>query len=204
MSIAGEDGDLAETIAAEGWAVVPGFAESGMIAELRAECRRFAANGGLRAAAVGSGAGRQTRRDIRTDEIRWLEDAEATPAQRRCLARFEALRQALNREMQLGLFEFECHFSRYAPGARYRKHLDQFHGDERRRLSCVLYLNEDWARDDGGELRLHLDAAASGKIQDVLPVGGTLVLFLSEHFAHEVLPANRERLSLAGWFRTRG
>jgi SM-20-related protein len=68
----------------------------------------------------------------------------------------------------------------------------------------VLYLNEDWARDDGGELRLHLDAAEAGKIQDVLPVGGTLVLFLSEHFAHEVLPANRERLSLAGWFRTRG
>jgi len=201
--MAGQDGALAEAIAAEGWAVVPDFIESELISELRAECRRFAAEGALRAAAVGSGAGRQTRSDIRTDEIRWLEQADATPAQRRCLARFEALRLALNRELQLGLFEFECHFSRYAPGAFYRKHLDQFRGDRRRRLSCVLYLNENWAREDGGELRLHLDAAETGKFEDVLPAGGTLVLFLSERFAHEVLPAKRERLSLAGWFKTR-
>jgi SM-20-related protein len=199
-----QDDDLGETIAAEGWAVVPDFIESGMIVDLRAECRQFAANGGLRAAAVGSGTRQQLRRDIRTDEIRWLEDADATPAQRRCLARFEALRQVLNRELQLGLFEFECHFSRYAPGAFYREHLDQFHGDGRRRISCVLYLNENWVRADGGELRLHLDAAEPEKFQDVLPVGGTLVLFLSERFAHEVLPAKRERISLAGWFRARG
>lgn len=199
----GQDGALAAAIAAEGWAAVPGFIESELISELRAECRRFVAEGALRAAAVGSSAGRQTRSDIRTDEIRWLEEADAIPAQRRCLACFEALRLELNRELQLGLFEFECHFSRYAPGAFYRKHLDQFRGDGRRRLSCVLYLNENWAREDGGELRLHLDAGETGKFEDVLPAGGTLVLFLSERFAHEVLPAKRERLSLAGWFRTR-
>ncbi len=201
--MAGQDSALAEAIAAEGWAVVPGFIESELISELRAECRRFVATGGLRAGAVGGGAGRQTRSNIRTDEIRWLEEADATPAQQRCLARFEALRLELNRELQLGLFEFECHFSRYAPGTFYRKHLDQLRGDDCRRLSCVLYLNENWAREDGGELRLHLDAGKAGKLADVLPVGGTLVLFLSERFAHEVLPGKRERLSLAGWFRTR-
>jgi len=38
----------------------------------------------------------------------------------------------------------------------------------------------------------------------VHPTGGTLVLFLSERFAHEVLPAKRERLSLTGWFKSRG
>jgi SM-20-related protein len=203
----GQDGGygaLAEAIAAEGWAVVPGFIESELISELRAECRWLFAKGALRAAAVGSGAGRQTRSDIRTDEIRWLEEADATPAQRRCLARFEALRLEFNRELQLGLFEFECHFSRYAPGAFYRKHLDQFRGDGRRRLSCVLYLNENWAREDGGELRLHLDAGETGQVADVLPVGGTLVLFLSQRIAHEVLPGKRERLSIAGWFKTRG
>ncbi|HZF23121.1 MAG TPA: 2OG-Fe(II) oxygenase, partial [Burkholderiales bacterium] len=129
--------------------------------------------------------------------------ADATAPQRRCLAHFETLRLALNRELQLGLLEFECHFSRYAQGAFYRKHLDQFRGDRRRRLSCALYLNENWGREDGGELRLYLDAGEAGKFKDVLPVGGTLVLFLSERFAHEVLPGKRERLSLAGWFKTR-
>jgi SM-20-related protein len=29
------------------------------------------------------------------------------------------------------------------------------------------------------------------------------VCFLSERFEHEVLPATRERLSIAGWFRRR-
>lgn len=202
--MAGPDGALADAIAAEGWAVVPGFIESELISELRAECRRYVAEGALHAAAVGSRVGRQTRSDIRTDEIRWLEEVDATTAQRRCLARFEMLRLALNRELQIGLFEFECHFARYAPGAFYRKHFDQFRDDRRRRLSCVLYLNENWAREDGGELRLHFDAAEAGNVEDVLPAGGTLVLFLSERFAHEVLPAKRERLSLAGWFRTRG
>ena len=198
-----QDGAVAEAIAAAGWAVVPDFIESELISDLRAECRRFVAEGVLRAAAVGSGARRQTRSDIRTDEIHWLDEADTTAPQCRCLARLETLRLVLNRELQLGLLEFECHFSRYAQGAFYRKHLDQFRGDRRRRLSCVLYLNENWGREDGGELRLHLNAGEAGKFKDVLPVGGTLVLFLSERFAHEVLPGKRERLSLAGWFKTR-
>ncbi|MCO6705038.1 2OG-Fe(II) oxygenase, partial [Streptomyces sp. CHB9.2] len=40
--------------------------------------------------------------------------------------------------------------------------------------------------------------------QDVLPLGGSLVCFLSGQLPHEVLPATRERLSLTGWFRRRG
>ena len=32
---------------------------------------------------------------------------------------------------------------------------------------------------------------------------GTFVAFLSADFEHEVLPARRERLALAGWFRRR-
>lgn len=30
------------------------------------------------------------------------------------------------------------------------------------------------------------------------------MLFLSEEFPHEVLPASRERYSIAGWFRVNG
>jgi len=37
---------------------------------------------------------------------------------------------------------------------------------------------------------------------DIYPRDGRLVLFLSADFEHEVLPAARERLSVAGWFRT--
>jgi SM-20-related protein len=36
---------------------------------------------------------------------------------------------------------------------------------------------------------------------DILPLGGRLVLFLSDLIEHEVLPARRERYSITGWFR---
>jgi len=35
----------------------------------------------------------------------------------------------------------------------------------------------------------------------VVPLFGTIVVFLSEEFPHEVLPARRDRFSVAGWFR---
>jgi SM-20-related protein len=61
-------------------------------------------------------------------------------------------------------------------------------------------LNDRWLHEDGGMLRLHVTSARS---IDAIPRGGTLVAFLSDRFAHEVLPATRERISIAGWFRRR-
>lgn len=194
---------VSESIAAEGWLVLPDFLGQETIAALRDECRQLAATGMFREAAVGNNANRKIRPDIRSDEILWLEAAQGNDGRRRCLARFELLRLALNRQLQLGLFEFECHYARYAPGAFYRKHFDRFRGDARRILSSVLYLNDGWENGDGGALRLFMGDAENANHVDVQPVGGTLVLFMSERFAHEVLPAKRERLSLAGWFRTR-
>ena len=66
-------------------------------------------------------------------------------------------------------------------------------------LSCVVYLNDAWRDDDGGALRLHLPAGP----RDVPPRGGSLVAFLADRVEHEVLPASRERCSVAGWFRRR-
>ena len=105
------------------------------------------------------------------------------------------------RRSLLGLFSFEGHYAIYPPGAGYRRHRDRFRDDDARVLSCVLYLNAGWSMQDGGALRMHFDGGQQG---DVLPIGGTLVCFLSERFEHEVLPATRERLALTGWFRRRG
>jgi SM-20-related protein len=119
------------------------------------------------------------------------------------LDRLEALREALNRECLLGLFELEAQLAAYPPGARYPTHVDRLRRDDARVLSIALYLNAGWRPEDGGALRLYLAAAGRAPYADVLPAGGTLVAFLSERFPHEVLPARRERLSLSGWFRRR-
>jgi SM-20-related protein len=38
---------------------------------------------------------------------------------------------------------------------------------------------------------------------DISPIGGRLVMFLSDTFYHEVLPTSKDRMSLTGWFLTR-
>jgi SM-20-related protein len=190
---------LTEALADPGWIVVPGFVPPALVAGLAARAWQRHAAGAFRAAAVGTGAGRQVRTDIRGDQIHWL-DADACAAEQAVLRRFEGLRLALNRELQLGLFEYECHYALYPAGAVYARHVDQFAGCGRRIVSAVLYLNEQWTEACGGHLRLYLDG---GGHADVLPAGGTLALFQSERFAHEVLPARRERLSLTGWFQRR-
>jgi SM-20-related protein len=189
---------LAE-LSERGWCVYDNFISKALTDTLREEACHQRSEGEFRTAGVGSGARHRHDRELRGDEVSWLEEGDSTNAQRDCLARFEALRLALNRELQLGLFEFECHLARYPAGSAYGRHLDQFVGDGSRLLSCVLYLNEAWLPTDAGELRLHL----RDRHIDVAPLGGRLVCFFSARFEHEVLPPRRQRLSLTGWFRRR-
>jgi len=135
--------------------------------------------------------------------VRWLDPPGATPSERRYFELMERLRQSLNRELTLGLFGLEAHLALYPPGARYRCHLDQFRDEGDRVLSTSLYLNPGWAAEDEGFLRLYLEGPESPPFEDVLPVGGTLVCFLSAELHHEVLPSRRERLAATGWFTRR-
>ncbi|HTS53452.1 MAG TPA: 2OG-Fe(II) oxygenase [Burkholderiales bacterium] len=194
---------VADALAERGWACMHEFLPDALWRALAAEVQAEHARGRLRAAGVGRGADYRLAGDVRGDRIRWLETTAVSRPLREALSRLDALRGTLNRELQLGLFEFEGHFALYPAGAGYRIHRDQHRGSRLRVVSCVLYLNAQWEAAHGGALRLYFDEAAEQAHCDVLPEGGTLVCFLSERFWHEVLPARRERLSLAGWFRRR-
>lgn len=158
---------------------------------------------GFRHAGVGRGASFRVRPDVRGDRVAWIDPARATRRQASWLARMERLRGTLNRTLTLGLFGFEAHLALYPPGTFYATHLDRFREAAHRCVSTLLYLNEDWRPEDGGALRLHLEAADRAPWHDVAPVGGTLACFLSGDFAHQVLPATRERWSVVGWFAVR-
>ena len=190
---------LAEALAAgPGWAVVPGFLADAHWRALAAHARERDAAGEFRPAAVGAGAARAVRADVRGDRILWVY-APAPGAEQALFAQLEELRLGLNAALMLGLLDVECHYAIYAAGARYVRHLDRSPAGAERVVSLVLYLNEDWGARDGGALRLYTGDGA----HEIAPAGGTLVLFLSERFEHEVLPARRVRLSLTGWFRRR-
>jgi len=141
---------------------------------------------------------------IRTDEICWITgNSDAGSAWVKWAG---SLQDYLNKRLFLGLFSFESHFSHYAKGDFYKKHKDAFKGEGNRVLSVVVYLNPNWSADDGGELVIYDQQASSSTLIDdskitVTPSFGTVVVFLSEEFPHEVLPALRDRYAIAGWFR---
>lgn len=191
-------GELAD----KGWCVLADFLEPDTVAELRAESLRRHAEGAFHRAGVGSGRP-EVISEIRGDAILWLEADDPHPAVRRYQAATELLRQQVNREFFLGLNELESHFAVYPAGAYYKKHLDRFRDDDRRALTSIVYLNEDWTAADGGQLRFWTDPSGEGESFDIVPTGGTLVTFLSELYWHEVLPARRQRLALTGWFKRR-
>lgn len=141
---------------------------------------------------------------IRTDEICWITDSSYAGCA--WMKWTESLQVYLNRRLFLGLVSFESHFSHYAKGDFYKKHKDAFKGEGNRVLSVVVYLNQSWCAGDGGELVIYNNQLADSSIIDngkamVIPSLGTIVVFLSEEFPHEVLPAKRDRYSIAGWFR---
>jgi len=135
---------------------------------------------------------------VRRDRIHWLSNTYENTTE--YFNWMEQLRIRLNRELYLGLFDYECHYAHYPQGAFYKKHLDAFQGNTIRRLTTILYLNPAWQPQDGGELVMY---AHDGEtiLETVQPTFGILVIFLSEEFPHEVLPANVSRYSLTGWFR---
>ena len=199
--------NLTETIinhlADQGYAVIENFLPGQEIKALSHHAKSLRKNGEMHKAATGLSKQNTNNSILRGDFIHWIEAGQACKIEQIYLGAMSSLQQAINQSFFLGLFELESHFAIYPPGAGYQKHLDQFIGRNERKVSCILYLNEDWTKDDGGALRMYLDQKDEKNYIDITPQGGTLVVFLSEEFLHEVQPAKRERISLTGWFRTR-
>lgn len=191
-------------LAARGWVVIPGFLPPQQVAQLRAEALAHWRDGDFRPAGVGRGDALRVAPGVRSDRILWLEPGALTQAQQGWFDLLEAYRQTINRQLFLGLFDFEGHLALYPPGSFYGRHLDQFQGVGLRTVTAILYLNEAWQPEDGGLLRIYTDPNDDSRYVEVLPEGGTFVTFLSADYVHEVLPARRERLALTGWFRRRG
>lgn len=194
--------DIIECLVKQGYAVIPNFLSPEVCRELAAESRELRAHGEFHRAGIGRGEMLDVRPEIRSDEIRWLARNDCGTRQGEYLDLMTAYLQLLNLELFLALVEFECFCAFYPPGSFYQRHLDQFRGVEQRTITAILYLNENWQQSDGGQLRIFVNEE-TGETLEVLPEAGTFVTFLSADYWHEVLPAERDRLSITGWFKTR-
>lgn len=174
-----------------GWVWLPNFLSAELNNALLHEAQYEAE---LTPAGIGRLGAHQLNQQIRRDATQWFDGQSA--AQQQYLALMAQLQQVFNRRCFLGLFDFECHFARYRRGDYYQKHVDAFSGRSNRVLTTVSYLNSVNA---GGELALYDEH--DQLIDKFLPTERSLVLFESERFPHQVLPAIDTRYSIAGWFR---
>tara|TARA_B100000508_G_scaffold100398_1_gene78904 strand:+ start:57 stop:692 length:636 start_codon:yes stop_codon:yes gene_type:complete len=151
--------------------------------------------------AIGSKTQESIDKTVRGDYILWIDEQKADVVERLFFAKVNELVNYLNRTCFLGILEKEFHYALYPKRTFYRRHLDTFQNDDRRKLSIVCYLNESpWPTEWGGQLRLFLDE----KELDILPLSGRIVIFESQVLEHEVVMVNSaERLSITGWLKTR-
>jgi SM-20-related protein len=189
---------IADTLAKQGYIVVDDFIDAGLTKQLYHHVTSLPASL-FNTAKVGRQQTAQQLETVRNDKTVWLSNAHAV--EQAYLNAMDTLRTQLNRQLFLGLRDFEAHFAHYPPGHFYQRHVDAFRGQSNRVVSSVFYLNSDWSEQDEGQLILYPPDGKT-RLQTMLPCFGTLVLFLSEQFPHEVLAAKRDRYSIAGWFRT--
>jgi len=186
---------IADGLAEEGYAVVDQFLSQ---QEVDAILNLDTFKNGLaqfKKAGIGKNQQLQINESIRGDYIQWLDKNTAPPSVKIYLERLNALTLFLNQSLYLSLKDYEVHMTIYPAGSFYKRHLDQFKKDDHRKLSVICYVNHDWKEEQGGQLRIYLPDGS----KDFLPVAGRLICCRSDQLEHEVLLANRERLSLTGW-----
>ena len=182
-----------DAIETHGYVVIPNALISELVESLITDCHRI--NPHFSAAGIGRLNDLQIDKTIRKDKTYWFDGS--SQAQLTYQAIMESIKTTLNRQFFMGLFDYECHYAKYTQGDFYKKHFDAFKGRSNRVFTTILYLNTP---EHGGELVIY--KPKSKQIEIIIkPTAGTLVMFESERFAHEVLPAITERYSIAGWFR---
>ena len=150
---------------------------------------------------MGVGRGDQLHIDqsYRSDTSYWLDNGHVS--EKSYSLWMEELRLTMNQQLFLGLMDYEAHFAHYAPQSFYKRHTDAFKGRSNRKLTTVYYLNPGWNDYDGGELLMYANEDCKTPFHKVVPKMNRLVVFLSDEFPHEVLPAQKDRYSIAGWFQ---
>jgi SM-20-related protein len=155
-------------------------------------------------AAIGNRVNEVIVKSIRGDHILWIDENMANTAEALFFNQINDLVGYLNRTCFMGILHKEFHYALYPKATFYKRHIDTFKNDDRRKLSFVCYLNdEEWQPENGGELVLYLDENGREAPKIIYPLPGRVVIFESQIIEHEVKPVEVERLSITGWLKTR-
>lgn len=215
------DAQLKE-LAAKDYVIIQNFIPENLIGALREDVSNLRSKNKFRVARIGQDSTNTLNQDIRVAETCFigpnkLQDCTDNEGARTQLYDIlDTLRSDLSENPALGDSAPELDptlsetlYAYYPEGGFYRRHRDAIPESASilRSYSLLLYLNDDWKPEDGGELRLHRDSGGDflpegeePNYLDVEPHGGTLVLFKSEKIPHEVLDTKSNRLAVVGWY----
>lgn len=195
---------IIEDLLAQQYSIVEDFFTAEEVSILRQSLVEKHEEDTFKKAAIGNRVNEIIVKSIRGDVILWMDELQANEAEMLFFNKINNLVNYLNKTCFLGILHKEFHYALYPEGTYYKRHLDTFQNDDRRKLSFVCYLNEEgWLPENGGELVLYLDENGKETEKVIYPFPGRVVIFESQIIEHEVKPVNKERMSITGWLKTR-
>jgi Rps23 Pro-64 3,4-dihydroxylase Tpa1-like proline 4-hydroxylase len=148
-------------------------------------------------AGVGNETVMDTKQQMRGDKIYWMDKSHDNAFEQQFLKQVESFIERLNSTCYTGINGYEFHYAVYGQGTGYKRHKDQFKNDSNRKYSLINYLNNNWLEADGGQLLVY----QNDDVQKIQPQAQTAVFFKSDEMEHEVVKANRNRMSITGWLK---
>ncbi|TJY38211.1 2OG-Fe(II) oxygenase [Pontimicrobium aquaticum] len=195
---------IIENISIQKYCIVEDFFTDEEVMSLRQSLIQKHEEDAFKKAAIGNRVNEVIVKSIRGDVILWIDELKANKAEMLFFNKINDLVNYLNKTCFLGILHKEFHYALYPEGTYYKRHIDTFQNDDRRKLSLVCYLNEDgWLPVNGGELVLYLNENGQEIEKVIYPFPGRVVIFESQIIEHEVKPVNKERMSVTGWLKTR-
>lgn len=188
-----------------GYSITDAFFSEQEVAILRVSLLTKYEEDNFKKAAIGNRTNEMIAKSIRGDFILWMDESKMDATEAVFFNKVNDLVRYLNKTCFLGILQKEFHYALYPKGTFYKRHLDTFQNDDRRKLSFVFYLNDEtWKPENGGELVLYLQENTHEVPKMVYPMPGRVVIFESQELEHEVKPVlESQRLSITGWLKTR-
>jgi SM-20-related protein len=177
--------------------IAENFLSKSLASHLRANLNKLYSGEQLLSAGTGNDKTAVHNKLVRSDKIYWLDRSHHDAYENIFFDLMNSFISYLNSTCYTGITGYEFHYTMYETGSFYTRHIDQFKNNRSRQYSMIMYLNENWQENDGGELCIH----HSDHIQNISPVNGKSVFFKSSELEHEVLLTNKPRMSITGWLK---
>ena len=208
-----------KTLRDQGYVIIDDFLTSESWMEtLRDDIMNLRQKNKFKIAKIGQDSTNTLNEEIRVAETCFLgrDKPELKDFHNQAREKLYEVLETLRSDLQEGCNKLDPNLSEflyayYPTGGFYRRHRDAVKGSASwlREYSLLLYLNEECydPDTDGGRLRMHFDSGGdflpdgeAPLFQDVDAYGGTLVIFESNKFPHEVLDTVAERFAVVGWY----